>query len=66
MLAELADFMRDRPHSIEIFDIDSDPELQVRYAARIPLLMLGETLVAEYFLDEEHLAAVLRGESAGN
>jgi hypothetical protein len=58
MVAELADHLTDCPYELEIVNIDSDPELQSRYAGRIPLLMQDNVLVAEYVLDRDHLAAL--------
>jgi len=41
---------------IRTFDIDRDPQLQARYNTRIPVVVIGEEEVCEYFLDPERLA----------
>ena len=59
MVTELADCLGDRPYQLDIVDINSDPEFQTRYAARIPLLMLDGTPVAEHFFDRGRLTGLL-------
>ena len=41
--------------SLEEVDIDTDAALTSRYAARIPVLVLDDVEVSQYFLDEQQL-----------
>lgn len=45
--------------NVEIVDIDQDPALIERFAARIPLLALGDTEICEYFLDDKALFSAI-------
>ncbi len=40
---------------VKIIDIDQDTSLTARFAARIPLLAVGDIEICEYHLDEEAL-----------
>lgn len=40
-------------------NIDTDPALTSRYAARIPVLVLDDVEVSQYFLDEKQLKQAL-------
>ncbi len=40
---------------VNIVDIDQDTSLTARFAARIPLLAVGDVEICEYHLDEEAL-----------
>lgn len=42
---------------IKTIDIDEDPLLIERYAARIPLLAVDELEICQYYLDEDALAS---------
>lgn len=44
---------------IEQVNIDTDATLTSRYAARIPVLVLDDVEVCQYFLDEKQLQQVL-------
>jgi hypothetical protein len=45
---------------LEIIDVDSDATLQRRYGLRIPVLLLGGTVVCEQQLDVAELLRLLR------
>ena len=55
-LAELASTMSFSLRSIEI---DGDAELERLYGTRVPVLMLADRLICEYFLDPHTLQQVL-------
>lgn len=40
---------------VQMINIDQDTALTARFAARIPLLALGEVEICEYYLDEKVL-----------
>jgi len=41
---------------LELVDVDEDPVLAARYGERVPVLVEGEAVIAEFFLDEAVLA----------
>jgi len=45
---------------IELIDIDQNASLTARFAARIPLLTVGDVEICEYFLDENALLRFLK------
>ena len=51
---------------LELVDVDSDATLQRRYGLRIPVLLLGTTLVCERRLDEGELLRQLRASAAAH
>ncbi|MDX1519192.1 MAG: glutaredoxin family protein [Gammaproteobacteria bacterium] len=59
MRDDVQEFFHDLPFELHIINIDQDPGLQQEYAGRIPVLMLGDVLLAEYFLDTRSVAAKL-------
>lgn len=50
--------------SLQLLDVDSDPQLRRRYGLKIPVLLLGERLVCSTHLDEAELRAALAALSA--
>jgi hypothetical protein len=49
------------PLLVEEIDISSDPSLEHRYGAEIPVLMVDGTKTAKYRITEDELSRVLRG-----
>ena len=45
---------------LQIVDIDQDLSLTDRFAARIPVLAVGDTEICQYHLDENALLAFLK------
>ena len=45
---------------VDIFNIDDDPDLTARYAARIPLLAMDDDEICEYHFDEASFLRFLR------
>jgi thioredoxin reductase (NADPH) len=45
--------------TVELVDIDSDPELAARYGHKVPVLVGGDEEICHYFLDEPQLAEYL-------
>ncbi|RMG59153.1 MAG: glutaredoxin family protein [Gammaproteobacteria bacterium] len=46
--------------ALEVIDIDGDEDLRKRYNADVPLLMLGDRLVLQYFFESDRMAQVVR------
>jgi hypothetical protein len=47
--------------SIQLVDVDSDPELQRRYGLKIPVLLLDRVPICSVRLDRQALLRALRG-----
>lgn len=45
---------------LQVIDIDGDEDLRRRYNAEVPLLMLEDRLVLQYFFEPERMAQVIR------
>jgi len=45
---------------LRVIDIDGDEDLRKRYNADVPLLMLEDRLVLQYFFEPERMAQVIR------
>ncbi len=45
---------------VEIVDISDDPELERKYARRIPVLLIDGDFVCDYRLDADRVTAYLR------
>ncbi len=61
MLAALGSLAaRTRLPPLRIVDVDSDPEWQRRYGLKIPVLLLGGTLVCSHRLDAPELLRLLK------
>lgn len=61
MLAELGRLRRQLPlPTLELVDVDSDPELARRHGLHIPVLLLDDAMVCRHRLDEAELRRLLR------
>lgn len=59
MIQGLAEWHKKYSFRLTIIDIDQDPALQKKYAARVPLLATADAEICEYFLDEQALSRLL-------
>lgn len=59
MIQRLAEWHKKYGFHLTIIDIDQDPALQKKYAARVPLLATADAEICEYFLDEQALSRLL-------
>lgn len=59
MIQGLAEWHKKHAFRLIIIDIDQDPALQKKYAARVPLLATADAEICEYFLDEQALSRLL-------
>jgi hypothetical protein len=59
MLAELTALPEARGLSIDVVDVDSDPEARVRFGHKIPVLLLSGDLVCHGRLDPDEVQKAL-------
>ena len=59
MLTELSLWQQEYKFRIESVDIDSDREIQKKYAARIPLLVAEDVEICEYHFDKAAFLAFI-------
>ncbi len=59
MLARLESGRKAGLYDVRVVDVDLDPLLEARFGERVPVLMLGETEICHYFLDQDRLDEVL-------
>jgi hypothetical protein len=55
MLSELQDFLANKPHQLQLVDIDSSPELAQLWGDRIPVLCVDGREICHYYLDKHAL-----------
>jgi hypothetical protein len=61
MLAELAALARSLAlPTVDVLDVDADPELVRRYGLNVPVLLLDGSLVCRHRLDVPELKRLLR------
>jgi len=56
MLESLNSWQSRFDFKVKIVDIDQDPSLTDRFAARIPVLVMGDIEICQYYLDENALS----------
>ncbi|MDP9084166.1 MAG: glutaredoxin family protein [Pseudomonadota bacterium] len=59
MLTQLAALPAARAFPVDIVEVDADPETQVRYGHKIPVLMFARQLVCHGHLDPEEVHKAL-------
>ena len=59
MVAALAALQEDGGFSLEVVDVDADPELEARYDLLVPVLTIEGREICHYHLDREKLDAAL-------
>ena len=59
MVAALTALQEAGEFSLEVVDVDADPELEARYDVLVPVLTIGGREICHYHLDREKLAAAL-------
>ena len=52
MLKMLEEWQKSFSFDVKVFNINEDPDLTARYAARIPLLTFNDIEICEYHFDE--------------
>jgi glutaredoxin len=45
----------DKPYTVEVMDVDSDPELRQRFSEEVPVLLLNGEQVAFFRIDVERV-----------
>jgi glutaredoxin len=61
MVAALRVLQPQHGFSLDVVDVDADPELEARYDVLVPVLSVNGTEICHHFLDREKLAQALRG-----
>ena len=59
MVAALTALQPQHGFSMDVVDVDADPELEARYDLRVPVLTINGSEICHHFLDHEKLAAAL-------
>jgi hypothetical protein len=52
MLAALRQLELEFSFTVEVVDVDSEPELERRYGELVPVLESGQKMLCHYFFDE--------------
>ncbi len=60
MVAALAALQEEGGFSLEVVDVDADPELEARYDLLVPVLTIEGREICHYHLDREKLDVALR------
>ncbi|HRP94929.1 MAG TPA: glutaredoxin family protein [Rhodocyclaceae bacterium] len=60
LLEQLAPIAAELGWSVEVFDVDEHPELEARWDELVPVLLVGETELCHYHLDEAAVRAYCR------
>lgn len=63
-LAELAEVVGEQAAQVAVVDVTSNPELERKYGARIPVLTIDDDFVCAYRVDRERVQRYL-GSSGG-
>jgi hypothetical protein len=59
LLSELAELLGPQAAAVQVIDIGGDPQLERKYAMRIPVLLADGEFVCDYQLDAERVRAHL-------
>jgi glutaredoxin len=59
MVAALTALQQRHGFSMDVVDVDADPELEARYDLLVPVLTLDGREICHHFLDREKLATAL-------
>jgi glutaredoxin len=57
--AQLRKIARDRPMTVRLVDVDSDPALRALYGARVPVVMIEDRVLDEGAVTEYRLRKAL-------
>lgn len=60
LLLELAELLGSQADQVAVVDITDNPDLEAKYARRIPVLMADGDFVCAYRLDRDRVKAYLR------
>ena len=59
LLARFTELHPDKPYTVEVLDVDSDPELRDKYSEEVPVLLLNGEQVSFFRIDVERVLAKL-------
>lgn len=49
----------DKPYSIDLLDVDADPDLKAKFSEEVPVLLLNGEQIAFFRIDQERVLAKL-------
>ncbi len=59
VIARFTELHPDKQYAVEVIDVDSDPELIVRYSEEVPVLLLNGKQISFFRIDIERVLAQL-------
>ena len=59
LLARFTDLHPDMPYTVEVLDVDSDPELLNQYSEEVPVLLINGEQVSFFRIDVDRVLARL-------
>jgi glutaredoxin len=59
LLARFTELHPDKPYTVDVVDVDSDPELRDKYSEEVPVLLLNGEQVSFFRIDVERVLAKL-------
>jgi thiol-disulfide isomerase/thioredoxin len=59
MIVALRELQNHLDFSLNVIDVDSNPQLEQRYGEKVPVLVKGDTELCHYFLDVPAVTAAL-------
>lgn len=57
LIAEFSELHPDKPYSVDVLDVDSDPVLIARYSEEVPVLLLNGEQVSFFRIDVDRVLA---------
>jgi glutaredoxin len=55
LLARFTELHPDKPYTVEVLDVDSDPDLATKYSEEVPVLLLNGEQVSFFRIDIERV-----------
>jgi hypothetical protein len=59
LLARFTELHPDKPYTVDVVDVDADPELRDKYSEEVPVLLLNGEQVSFFRIDVERVLAKL-------
>ena len=59
LLARFTELHPDRPYTVDVLDVDADPDLLDKYSEEVPVLLLNGEQVSFFRIDVERVLAKL-------
>jgi glutaredoxin len=61
LLARFTELHPDKPYTVDVLDVDADPDLLDKYSEEVPVLLLNGEQVSFFRIDVERVLAKLSG-----